>query len=244
MAKQSGTSKLSSSNSIIDKLKSFVKKHPSFYAFALNFLSPVLATGKSHALLLKLVPDGEIIVNLGSGPTSLSERHTNVDFHHYGNVHVIADVHDIPLKSESVSGVVSVAMLEHVRNTKEVVAEMYRVLKPGGYIYAVVPFIFGYHSAPQDYYRWTAEGMKNMFGEFREIETGVYSGPTSSMLIILQEWLAMLLSFRIGILYQLLYLVFMILLAPFKIIDFYLHKHPAAHKTAATLYYIGRKELN
>jgi SAM-dependent methyltransferase len=242
MAKQSGTNKVSSSSSIIDSLKSFVKKHPSVYTFALNFLSPVLATGKSHALLLKMVPDGDIIVNLGSGPTNLSDRLTNVDFHEYKNVDIIADVHALPFKTCSLGGVVSIAMLEHVKNPGEVVDEMYRALKPGGLIYAVVPFIFGYHSAPFDYYRWTAEGVKNMFGKFREIETGVYSGPTSSMLIILQEWLAMLLSFRIGFLYQFFYLIFMVLLAPFKILDFYLSKHPAAHKTAATLYFIGRKE--
>lgn len=133
------------------------------------------------------------------------------------------------------------AMLEHVENPKSVVDEMHRILKPGGHIYSIVPFIFGYHSAPSDYYRWTKEGIRNLFCSFDEIEVGVYSGPTSSMLIILQEWLAMLLSFRSRVLYQLLYIFFMILLTPFKLIDFYLRKHPEAHKTAATLYFIGKK---
>jgi SAM-dependent methyltransferase len=228
-------------SNMLDSLKAFVKRHPSLYVFALNFLSPVLATGKSHKTILDLVPMDEMVLNLGSGPTRLSNRILNVDFHPYKNVDIIADVHYLPLKSNSVGGVISVAMLEHVANPKSAVDEMHRILKPGGHIYAIVPFIFGYHSAPNDYYRWTKEGVKNLFGSFHEIEIGVYSGPTSSMLIILQEWLAMLLSFRSRFLYQLLYIFFMILLTPFKVIDYYLHKHPEAHKIAATLYVIGKK---
>lgn len=222
-------------------LKGFVKKHPSLYTFALNFLSPVLATGKSHKTIMNKVPSGNLIINLGSGPTQLSGRITNVDIYPYKNVDIIADVHNLPFKSNSIGGVISVAMLEHVENPKVVVDEMHRVLMPEGYVYSIVPFIFGYHSAPADYYRWTREGIKSLFHDFTETEIGVYSGPTSSMLIILQEWLAMLLSFRSRVLYQLLYVFFMILLTPFKLIDFYLHKHPEAHKTAATLYFIGKK---
>jgi SAM-dependent methyltransferase len=228
-------------SSILDSLKAFVKKHPALYIFALNFLSPVLATGKSHKTILDLVPTDEIVLNLGSGPTRLSDRILNVDFHPYKNVDLIADVHHLPLKSNSVGGVISIAMLEHVEDPRSVVDEMHRILKPGGHIYSIVPFIFGYHSAPNDYYRWTKEGFRNLFSSFGEIEIGVYSGPTSSMLIILQEWLAMLLSFRSRFLYQILYIFFMISLTPFKIIDFYLHKHPEAHKTAATLYLIAKK---
>ncbi len=226
---------------ILNYLKAFVKKHPSLYIFILNFLSPVLATGKSYKAILDRVPTEEMVLNLGSGPTRLSGRILNVDFYLYKNVDIIADVHYLPFKSNSVGGVISVAMLEHVENPKSVVDEMHRILKPGGHIYSIVPFIFGYHSAPSDYYRWTKEGIRNLFCSFDEIEVGVYSGPTSSMLIILQEWLAMLLSFRSRVLYQLLYIFFMILLTPFKLIDFYLRKHPEAHKTAATLYFIGKK---
>jgi len=226
---------------ILDSLKRFVKQYPSIYSFVLNFIYPVLATGKSYKKILDIIPREEIVLNLGSGPTRLSDRFINIDFHPYKNVDLISDVHHLPIKSSSVSGTISIAMLEHVRNPQFVVDEIHRILKPGGYVYSIVPFIFGYHSAPDDYYRWTREGIKELFSSFQAIEIGVYSGPTSSMLIILQEWLAMFFSFRSRLLYQLLYIFFMILLAPFKIIDFYLHGHPEAHKTAATLYIIGKK---
>ena len=45
-------------------------------------------------------------------------------------------------------------------NTKKVVSEMLRVLKPGGELYCSIPFIFGFHASPHDYQRYTVEGFK------------------------------------------------------------------------------------
>ena len=232
------------SHNILDSLKNAIKKHPNLYKFIIYFLYPVFPADKSVKAYSSRVPSNDVILNLGSGPTRLSSRVMNVDIHQFPNVDIIADVHHLPFKSNSVGGVISVAMLEHVENPQSVVAEMHRVIKHDGYIYALVPFIFGYHSAPSDYYRWTSEGIKKLFGSFAEIEIGVVSGPTCSLLIILQEWLSMLFSFQNKYIYQVLYPVFMIILAPFKILDFYLIKHPEASKTAATFYYIGQKKLH
>lgn len=46
---------------------------------------------------------------------------------------------NIPLKDESVDFVISLAVLEHVNDVDKVIAEAYRVLKPGGSIYFEVP---------------------------------------------------------------------------------------------------------
>jgi len=226
---------------LLDTLKALIKKNPKLYTFALKILYPVLATGRPPQYIFDFIPDNYMILNLGSGPTNISHRVVNVDIYHYPNVHVIADVHNLPFETGSVGGVISIAMLEHVKNPSTVVAEMYRVLKPGGYVYAIVPFIFGFHSAPNDYYRWTMSGVQSLFASFKTVEIGIASGPTSSLLIILHEWLAMFFSFQNRYLYQLLYLVFMVLLSPFKIIDYYLCRHPEAHKIASTLYFIGEK---
>jgi SAM-dependent methyltransferase len=228
-------------DSVLDFIKNYIKKHPAIYTFILYIFYPILLGGKSHKALLDIVPANEVVLNLGAGPTEISDRAINVDIAPYKNVDVIADVHNLPFKADSVGGVISVAMLEHVEQPQKVVAEMHRVLKPGGHIYTLVPFIFGYHSAPSDYFRWTKEGVRVLFRAFSEVETGVRSGPTSSMLIILAEWLAMLLSFHSRLIYQILYVIFMIVLSPIKILDFYLNRHPEAEKTAATFYYIGKK---
>lgn len=230
-----------SHDTILDSLKTAIKKHPHLYNFILYFLYPVLPAGKSLKAYLSRVPSNDVILNLGSGPTSLSDRILNVDIHQFSNVDIIADVHNLPFKSNSVGGVISIAVLEHVENPQVVVDEMHRVIRPGGYVYSIVPFIFGYHSAPSDYYRWTAEGMKKMFSAFTEIEIGVVSGPTSALLLILQEWLSMLFSFQNRYIYQILYPFFMVILAPFKVIDFCLRKHPEASKIAATFYCRGQK---
>ena len=40
---------------------------------------------------------------------------------------------------------------------------MFRVLKPGGYIYSEVPFLQGFHADPDDYQRYTLQGLKILF---------------------------------------------------------------------------------
>jgi hypothetical protein len=123
-----------------------------------------------------------------------------------------------------------------------VIAEARRILKRGGYIYTVMPFIVGFHAAPDDYQRCTLEGTVYLHKGFKCVETGVYGGPTSGLLWIFEEWLAMVLSLGIKGLYKILYLFFMGVLWPVKYLDVLLVKHPMAANIASTFYYLGRKE--
>jgi ubiquinone/menaquinone biosynthesis C-methylase UbiE len=43
--------------------------------------------------------------------------------------------------------------LEHIRNYRKAFSEMERALKPGGRMLIVVPFLYYYHGAPDDYVR-------------------------------------------------------------------------------------------
>ncbi len=54
-----------------------------------------------------------------------------------GNGYVIGSVGEyLPVKDGSIDLIVSLQVLEHVQNPKQVILEAFRVLKPGGYIYA------------------------------------------------------------------------------------------------------------
>jgi SAM-dependent methyltransferase len=46
-------------------------------------------------------------------------------------------------------------VLEHIREPELLMAEISRILKPGGYLLLNVPFIYWIHEAPYDYYRYT-----------------------------------------------------------------------------------------
>src|SRR5690606_20509079 len=52
-----------------------------------------------------------------------------------------ADAHSIPLEDESVDAVCIQAVIEHVLEPERVIAEILRVLKPDGVVYAETPFM-------------------------------------------------------------------------------------------------------
>jgi ubiquinone/menaquinone biosynthesis C-methylase UbiE len=84
------------------------------------------------------------------------------------NPDILADIHDLPISSQSADGVLCLSVLEHVRDPFRVVAEVYRIIKPGGYALFHVPFIYPYHGL--DYWRFSEDGVKCLFGEFSAIE--------------------------------------------------------------------------
>jgi len=55
--------------------------------------------------------------------------------------------------------VVCFQVLEHVPRPGVVLRECARVLKTGGVAVVTVPFLFPYHGAPRDYFRYTPDGM-------------------------------------------------------------------------------------
>ena len=104
---------------------------------------------------------------------------------------------------------------------------MRRVLKPGGRGLIFVPFIQGYHASPYDYQRYTVSGMRQVFRDFDCLAIEPGAGPTSGMIWVLQEWLAMVLSLGIKPLYKPLLLLTYVL-SPIKYLDVLLRHHPAA----------------
>ena len=68
------------------------------------------------------------------------------------------------------AGVVCMEVLEHVQNPFAAVAEIGRVLKPGGKVIGSTPFMLGIHDPPHDYFRYTQFGLAHLFRDLHEIE--------------------------------------------------------------------------
>ncbi|MFC2075589.1 methyltransferase domain-containing protein [candidate division KSB1 bacterium] len=81
-------------------------------------------------------------------------------------VDVVLDLHAIDLPSESVGAILSLDTLEHVEYPRKAMAEMRRVLKPGGLCVISSHMLFPIHSYPNDYWRFTPEGFKSLLGVF------------------------------------------------------------------------------
>ncbi|MEH2380965.1 MAG: methyltransferase domain-containing protein [Nostoc sp.] len=93
----------------------------------------------------------------------------NFEIVDYPTTDVIGIGEKLPFKSEVFDAVFSLAVLEHVRNPFECAQEITRVLKPGGTLYAAVPFLQPFHGYPDHYYNMTSSGLKNLFSEEFEI---------------------------------------------------------------------------
>lgn len=229
--------------SMLGKIKEIFKENYKLYNLTVNIFSPVLQLGLNHRCLTnKVNPQRKIVLNLGSGPIKLDPGIINIDIFPYEIVDIVANIEEIPLADRSVNGIISIAVLEHTPNPDKIISEIYRILKPGGYIYILLPFMQGYHSSPKDYYRWTSEGFKKKFDQFRIVNFGVRSGPTAALLWIFQEWLANLLSFNIPILHTCWLFLLMFITFPIKLLDFVLVNFHNSQNIASTFYLLGQKK--
>jgi SAM-dependent methyltransferase len=85
-------------------------------------------------------------------------------------VDIIAPADDLPVDEGSFDAVVCTQVLEHVAEPADVLAELFRVLRPGGRLYITVPLAWEEHEAPYDFFRYTRFGLRHLlesagFGE-------------------------------------------------------------------------------
>jgi len=78
----------------------------------------------------------------------------------------IVDMTKMPFESGSIAAFVSMFALEHVYDFHAVIRECLRCLKPGGRLLLAVPFLYYYHGAPDDYFRFTDSALDRMLSGF------------------------------------------------------------------------------
>jgi len=152
---------------------------------------------------------------------------------------MVADAHDLPFADASFDGVIAQAVLEHVLDPTRVVAEMHRVLKSGGIVFAETPFMQQVHMGPFDFTRFTHLGHRRLFRNFEEIESGVSCGPGMALA---WAWQYFLLSFATRSLTRALLRGVASLTAFWlKYFDYWLVRRPGGIDAASGVYFIGRK---
>lgn len=86
------------------------------------------------------------------------------------NVDRVEDAHRLSFADASVGTVVSVDTLEHIADPLRAVAEMHRVLRPGGVCILASVMLFHIHEHPWDYWRFTPEGLALLLAPFAHRE--------------------------------------------------------------------------
>jgi len=77
---------------------------------------------------------------------------------------VYGDALALPLAGDSFDVVLLLDVLEHIEDAGELLAQIQRVLKPGGRLLMSVPFLYPIHDAPRDFLRPTRYGLDYLAG--------------------------------------------------------------------------------
>ena len=102
------------------------------------------------------------------------------DVHLQFGVDLVIDAHAIPFQAGTFALVFAAQVLEHTAQPWRVAAEMQRVAQDGGLVHIEVPFVFPFHAAPYDFYRFTPTALRFLFAESEmlalEAVEGAWSG--------------------------------------------------------------------
>lgn len=71
----------------------------------------------------------------------------------------MGDALELPFGAGTFGSVVSFQVMEHLPEPSHFLQEVFRVLKPGGMILIMTPFMWGEHEQPYDFYRYTRFGL-------------------------------------------------------------------------------------
>lgn len=230
------------SNDFLDRIKNHFRKNRSLFTLLTNIVSPTYKRhGELDLFLKKYVTEESIAMNLGCGCWDISPNVTNIDLFHYPTVDVVCSIDELPVLENSVDVIILLSVLEHVPDSKALLDEIFRVLRPGGRLYATIPFIQTYHAAPHDYMRYTKSGVEKALKLYDIEELKCFGGPTSALIWVVQEWLSIVLSFNNSKLHHMIHIFLIATLWPLKYLDFIFIKFRHAENMSAGFQVIAKK---
>jgi SAM-dependent methyltransferase len=106
------------------------------------------------------------------------------------------DGNRLPFPDGTFDTVLNVQVLEHTPRPRALVAEMSRVLKPGGLLILLAPFQFRLHEQPHDYYRFSGHGLRHLCEEAGLDVAEIHQ--QGSLWSVLGHKLNSYLAFRVG----------------------------------------------
>ena len=170
----------------------------------------------------------------------------NLDLAPFPGVDLVANAAQIPLAENCCNSVQCDALLEHVEDPVAVVAEIERVLKPGGHAHTVVPFCHPWHGYPSDYHRFTQDGLARLFGSFECVSLGLRTGPTVTLLTFLTHYWKLIFPVHGGNPVRRWFNRAVLAAwgwgsAPLRYLDVWLNRRPDAHILANHIYILARK---
>lgn len=205
-----------------------------------------LKAAENYRRFAELIGRGRVLVVggriLGEGMSALAKSGLELvetDVALGPRTQIVCDAHALPFADETFDGVIAQAVLEHVLDPVKCVAEMRRVLKRGGVVYAETPFMQQVHAGAYDFHRFTHLGHRRLFRQFDEVDSGAACGPGMalawSFTYFLQSFAATARQRRVA------RAVGILASYPLRYLDPVLIDRPATLDTASAVYFLGKK---
>lgn len=127
--------------------------------------------GKVVQDFLSTIPKNGFVLDAGAGFRKIPyDNVINMEIYDYPSTDILAIGQSLPFKDNCFDGALSLAVLEHVDDPFLCAKELIRVVKPGGRILVIVPFLQAEHGYPSHFFNCTRFGLRKLFSSARLID--------------------------------------------------------------------------
>jgi SAM-dependent methyltransferase len=166
------------------RIKPFLS-HSGYLARKVN-----LRVFREFAARLSLLGTKPIVLDVGCGDKPFASLlrgvyHVGTDLFPSSAADVLADNAMLPVRDNSVDGVLASETLEHTFDYDRAIDEMIRVCKDGGLLFISVPFMHPIHNPPYDFQRFTSYRLMHAFRDHELILFAASNSIFTSWLITL-----------------------------------------------------------
>ncbi|ADO75876.1 Methyltransferase type 11 [Stigmatella aurantiaca DW4/3-1] len=120
----------------------------------------------SYSVPQALTDPQAVILHLGSGNVPCADpRVISLDILPCKNADMVAEAEALPFQDGTIDYVESSAVFEHLYDPVAAIAEVKRVLKPGGFFRIDTAFMQGYHGFPGHYFNMTPQAVEAVLAD-------------------------------------------------------------------------------
>jgi SAM-dependent methyltransferase len=164
----------------------------------------VIKTDHKEFIKLQVFGDRKTVLEIGSGLSkgpgswlwngknkNYDDKYiTRLDIVSGENIDIVADATNLPATLGSFDSIVLQSVPEHIENTQLLTKNIDKHLKKGGIVYIECPFLQGVHGDPDDYYRFTLQGLRKIFPYYEVMLQGVSGGPVGGLVWLICDLLS------------------------------------------------------